>query len=97
MPLLPNYVIASGSPDITKWFFEELKYRATPELQEIDPNVNLAAICEQIDGWQKESGLMPQEMTNKKLEEYLHAAKGLLYLKRRNQRDLLTLFKHFGC
>ena len=75
---ISGYVIASGSPDITKWFFEELKYRATPELQEIDPDVNLAAIWEQSDGWQRERGLIPKEMTNKKLEEYVHAVKGLL-------------------
>lgn len=71
-------IIISSTPKVTKWFFEEVKIRATPTLREINPNVNLAAIWEQVDEWEKENELTPKKMTNQKLEEYVQAAKSLL-------------------
>lgn len=75
---LSGLIINSGLPEVRKWFFDEIKYRATTELREIDPIVNLAAIWEQTDEWQKESDLIPKEMTNQKLKEYVLAAKQLI-------------------
>lgn len=71
-------ILFSGVPKLEKWFFDEIKFRASPELRKLDPNVNLASIWEQVDVWQKESGLTPKGLTTQKLEEYVHAAKSLL-------------------
>ncbi|MHA2248317.1 MAG: hypothetical protein ACXADY_25430 [Candidatus Hodarchaeales archaeon] len=71
-------ILFSGVPKLEKWFFDEIKFRSSPELRILDPNVNLAAIWELVDDWQKESELTPKEMTNQKLEEYIQAAKNLV-------------------
>ncbi|MHA2246336.1 MAG: hypothetical protein ACXADY_15335 [Candidatus Hodarchaeales archaeon] len=78
-----SYIILSGVPDdLPKWFFDEIKIRASPELREINPNVKLAKIWEQVDEWQKESKLSPKEMTTQKLEEYVQTTKNLLINER---------------
>ena len=73
-----SFVFFSSMPDATKWFFDEIKFRASPELQKLDPNVNLADIYEQVDEWQKTSILTPKEMTNQKIKEYVQRAKSLI-------------------
>ena len=72
------FMILSGSPNVSKWFFEEIKFRATPDLIELNPNIDLATIWEQVDEWEKKSELTSKEMTTQKLEEYVQAAKSLL-------------------
>jgi len=71
-------IIVNSLPDVTNWFFDEIKFRASPELQKLDPNVNLADIYKQVDEWQKTSSLTPKEMTNQKVEEYVQRAKSLI-------------------
>ncbi|MFX0087667.1 MAG: hypothetical protein ACFFAU_18600 [Candidatus Hodarchaeota archaeon] len=63
-----------GVSDVNKWFFDEVKCRATPELQKLDPDVNLAKIWEKIDQMQKEQPLSQREMTNQKVEQYVQTA-----------------------
>jgi len=75
---LSMVIIVNSLPDVTKWFFDEIKFRASPELQKLDPNVNLADIYKQVDEWQKTSNLTPKEMTNQKVEEYVQRAKSLI-------------------
>ncbi|MFX1517133.1 MAG: hypothetical protein ACFFC6_12595 [Promethearchaeota archaeon] len=75
---LSALVLYSGVPELNKWFFDEIKFRASPELRRLNPQVNLASIWEQVDEWQKESELTPKEMTIQKLEEYVQAAKQLM-------------------
>jgi hypothetical protein len=65
-------------PDVNKWFFDEVKIRSTPDIIKINPDVNLSEIWEKIDEWQKTKPLTPREMTEKKLDEYVVAAKKLL-------------------
>ena len=74
-------IIFSGLPDIEIWFFDEVKLRAVSDLKEINPEVNLSAIWEQVDEWQKETDLIPREMTTQKLEEYVQAAKRLVLVE----------------
>lgn len=73
-----NVLMITGVSDVNKWFFDEIKLRATPYLQEIDPDVNLATIYNQIDEWQKDTELTPKIMTNQTLDKYVQAAKNLL-------------------
>jgi len=73
-----SIVIYSGAPSVNKWFFDEIKIRATPELQKLNPEVKLSEIWKTVDQWQKESELTTKEMTREKLEEYIIAAKNLL-------------------
>jgi len=76
--LISALIFASGLPSVDKWFFDEVKFRASPELQKLDPNVNLADIYKQVDEWQKTSSLTPKEMTNQKVNEYVQRAKSLI-------------------
>ncbi len=72
------FVLLISTYDLEKWFFDEIKIRATPELQKLNPEVKLSEIWKTVDQWQKESELTPKEMTREKLEEYIIAAKNLL-------------------
>ncbi|UCE74383.1 MAG: hypothetical protein JSV56_01405 [Methanomassiliicoccales archaeon] len=78
LPILCTFysgaIIYSGLPDVNKWFFEEIKFRASPEVRDFDPNVNLASLWELVDEWQEKSQLTPKEMTSQKLEEYVQVA-----------------------
>jgi hypothetical protein len=77
--ILFSYMIMITSvDDVNKWFFEEIKFRATPELQKINPEIHLAKIWEKIDQMQKEQPLSPKEMTNQKVNEYVNQAKKLI-------------------
>ena len=41
--------IVAGIPRVDKWFFDEIKFRATPELMKFRPDVNLAELWKQVD------------------------------------------------
>ena len=79
--LLAMFLLLISTYDVEKWFFDEIKIRATPELRELNPKMNLTALWEQVDEWQKSSQLTQREMTMKKLEEYVQSAKQLMQME----------------
>ena len=78
-PIIFHYlsilVIYSGLPEISEWFFDELKLRSTPELIHLQPNVSLEKLWESIDEWQQTRSIEESEMTNDTLETYIQEVK----------------------
>ncbi|MHA2365178.1 MAG: hypothetical protein ACXAC7_14560 [Candidatus Hodarchaeales archaeon] len=73
-----SLIIYSGIPSINKWFFDEIKFRSSTELKELNPDINLTNIWETVDNWEKEKEITTNEMTNQKLSEYIQAVKEIL-------------------
>ena len=71
-------IIYSGLPEVTEWFFDEVKFRATPELKKLNSKVKLGEIYDKVDQWQVERKISQEEMTNLKLEEYVQKAINLV-------------------
>ncbi|MFX1518067.1 MAG: hypothetical protein ACFFC6_17335 [Promethearchaeota archaeon] len=76
MPIFCHYlsilVIYSGLPELSEWFFDEIKLRSSPELIQLKPNVSLVKLWEFIDEWQQTRAIQESEMTNDMLETYIH-------------------------
>lgn len=71
-------IINSGLPDVSKWFFEEVKLRAVLEVGDLSPQLNLTAIWRKLDDWEKNDNLSPKKMDGKSLQEYIKVAKTLI-------------------
>jgi len=71
-------VIYSGLPELSEWFFDEIKLRSTPELIHLQPNVSLEKLWDSIDEWQQNRSIEESKMTNDTLKTYIHEVKAYI-------------------
>ncbi|MFX1285496.1 MAG: hypothetical protein ACFFB5_17795 [Promethearchaeota archaeon] len=71
-------IIYSGLPEVTEWFFDEIKIRATPEMKELNSTINLEHLWQLIDTWKEDKKIPKEKMTETAVASYVREALGTL-------------------
>jgi hypothetical protein len=68
----------SGLPEVSEWFFDEIKIRSAPEMKELKPAVSLERLWQLIDTWEEEKVVPKEKMNETDITSYVQEALGTL-------------------
>ncbi|MFX1246044.1 MAG: hypothetical protein ACFFBQ_01460 [Promethearchaeota archaeon] len=67
-------IVYSGLPEVTEWFFDEIKIRAAPEMKGLEPGVSLEHLWQLVDTWQDKEVVPTDRMTETDVIFYVQEA-----------------------